>query len=166
MKRLYAFFLSVILGLSITNVAHATDCTPISVDSDNIVFTFSDEQPIVPYAGVETWYKTSLHTVGSFYLDGQNLTPLKTIGNAGSLTVYADATASHGNPYVLYMEIREYPSGRVLASGKSVSMCDCGSVQHAGLTLKVQKGQKIQVFTKYSTTPRTPAKLTLSYSLI
>lgn len=132
--RLLAISLAVILlGVSIANV-------PV----------YAAEQ-IQPRAGAETLYKTgtSGNYVGTFYCYNNNLTPVKKMGESGYFSIFGTANKTDhlsGN-VVTKIEVREYPSGRVLTSTQSYSISTDGTA-HAFETTPVylNAGQSIQIF--------------------
>lgn len=106
---------------------------------------------IQPRAGTENWGKAGypgIH-VGTFNCYNNNLTPVKTITESGNFYIYGDARKSdnlNGN-VVTKIQIREYPSGRVLWSGESHSACSCGGLhKFQSKSIHLNAGQRIQIF--------------------
>ena len=103
---------------------------------------------ILPYAGVETWKYTGYvgTYVGGFTMSGTNLTPVKTIEKSNLnqyLSINADFTCSQ--PGILTLQIREYPSGKVLAQSKSNATTSGNVKVEAGGGMS---GKKVQIFFK------------------
>lgn len=102
----------------------------------------------VSAAGVETWYKGSLDEP-SFLMNGYNLTPVKTMGVSGKLTITEHfETADGNNPdhyYPVYvLEIRSL-NGTVLArESKGWGFLYSGTLS---VSIDVTKGQQIQIYT-------------------
>lgn len=114
-----------------------------------------DTITIQPRGGVENWGKTGevgnypgVH-VGVFTCYNNNLTPVKTITESGEFYIWGKAWKADnlaGN-VVTKIQIREYPSGRVLKTTESHSICTCGE-EHEFKTpsIYLNAGQKIQIF--------------------
>lgn len=117
-------------------------------------------------SGEETWYKGS-QTFPTFILNPYNLTPVKTMGDSGQLTItarfYIDDKTAYTNPVDCKLQIRS-TDGTVLAS-KSYSTWG-----YVALTCEanVYKGQKVQIYMSVydSITGETRyAKLSYTYML-
>lgn len=102
-------------------------------------------------AGTQTFYRTGASGahVGQFHCYNNNLTPMKTIGESGTFYIYGTARKGdslNGN-VVTKIQIREYPSGRVLTSTSSYAVSTDGTV-HAFETTPIYltAGQTIKIF--------------------
>ena len=87
-KRFLAFALAMCMCLSMATVASATEVenNPLTAETEVWKMTTVDAEEAVPYGGAETRAKkTSFYNVGSFTMEGNNLTPVKTMGVAGKL---------------------------------------------------------------------------------
>lgn len=106
---------------------------------------------VQPRAGVESWGKVAypgIH-VGTFDCYNNNLTPVKTITQSGEFYIHGSAQKIDGKEgnVVTKIEIREYPSGRVLWSGQSRSACSCGQLhKFQSAPVYLEAGQRIQIF--------------------
>lgn len=86
--------LAMCLGMSSTAFAMESDKDTtkekfgIMVSDDTLA---TENAEIIPFGGVETWNKTSsFKNVGSFTMEGNNLTPVKTMGGSGQLSLRLD----------------------------------------------------------------------------
>lgn len=98
------------------------------------------------YAGTETWYGGSA-LAGDYTFENNNLTPVKTMGQSGTLRISgsfygADGYAS-ASPIKLTVEIRS-TSGAVLA--RTIATDDRTGSTPFGLSCNVTQGQRIQIF--------------------
>ena len=148
-KRLFATLLCVIMCLSVSGTALAAESAD-SIIGDNSSIMAIGGSEAVPYGGVETWYYTGYISrfVGSFTMEGRNLTPVKTIAtdpnNNRYLTIDAEFTCN--SPSILTVEIREYPSGRVLASRSSGVTTSGEVIVQAGSSTSYMSGKQVQIF--------------------
>ncbi len=114
--------------------------------------TIEETAPIIQTrGGTENWGKADypgIH-VGTFNCYNNNLTPVKTITESGNFYIYGRANKIdnlNGN-VVTKLQIREYPSGRVLWSGESRPACSCGELhKFQSPSIYLNAGQKIQIF--------------------
>lgn len=161
MKRFFATLLTLAMCLSMTTpttlMAGASEIPPTTVDNAEFtadedgwtlleVPTTADGSGIVPYGGVETWDYTGYtqRHVGDFTMEGYNLTPVKTIAQNDSmnryLTIYTNFTCSSSS--ILTVQIRDYPSGTVLAQNKS------GATTNGSVTVQASgvSGRRVQIY--------------------
>lgn len=95
-------------------------------------------------AGVETWYKGSV-TEPTMYTTGTNLTPLKTMGESGTLTISATIklTDSSNLAYCV-LEIRDAANTLLVLKhidGSTNSLC------RLKISIPVTQGQQLHIFT-------------------
>lgn len=119
----------------------------------------------VSASGVETWYGP-LKTEESFDFYGTNLTPIKTMGVSGELTVSATFVPSVIFTQVNYtLEIRNVSGNTVLASKSfSSALVYCP----LSVSLNVTQGQQITVFcsaTNASTGEKISSAVIYSHSI-
>lgn len=78
------------------------------------------------------------------HIAGYNLTPVKTMGNSGTLLIGVDADTTDGNsaPAIITVQIRS-TSGAVLASG---SISTSVLWHHIQVETPVVAGQKVQIY--------------------
>lgn len=145
LRKILSIALAVVMLFSFTTVAYAV------------------EGDVAPCAGTETWYAGN-GKVGSFTLSGNNLTPVKTMGATGNLTVYgfADVT-TNDNIWWVEIQIIDYKTGDVIAETSSKSRNSNG--QAYSLSFDVVKGQKIRIFMYYGSMPDTDAYVSIYYLL-
>lgn len=114
-----------------------------------------DPLDLVARAGNETW--TGSGFGGAFRFTNNNLTPVKTIGKTGTLTVtgyfYGDDGYADVSPVELTFQIRS-TSGQVLASTVVPDTLN-GSIPFA-VSCKVTQGQQIQLFMDASSISNPP----------
>lgn len=102
-------------------------------------------------AGTQTFYKTgpSGSHVGEFHCYNNNLTPVKTIGESGEFHIFGTAKKGdslNGN-VVTKIEVREYPSGRVLTSTQSYAVSTDGKEHVFNTTpIYLTSGQRIRIY--------------------
>ena len=151
-KRLLATLMSAIMCLSMSSVAFAAEPTDSSANNEETIENqiLSEDSQIISRAGTETWDFTGYigKYAGSFSMEGRNLTPVKTIA-VNSLNQYLVISTdfSCSTPSILTVQIREYPSGRVLAQNRS-GVTTSGSVNvAAGPNMS---GKRVQIFTMIS----------------
>lgn len=98
------------------------------------------------YGGTETWYGGSA-LAGDYTFENYNLTPVKTMGQSGTLRISGNFYGSDGyaavSPILLTVRIQS-TSGTVLAS-TSINDSRSGSTPFS-LSCHVSAGQKIQLF--------------------
>lgn len=145
LRKILSLVLVFVMTLSLTNIGYA------------------DDSGIMPCGGTETWYAGD-GLVGSFTLEGDNLTPVKTMGASGKLRVYGTAESNNnGNPWWIRVQIKDAYSGKVLAESNSIFSTD--SLQAYSVSLNVTKGQQIRVYMYYVTKPTNDAHIDLCYML-
>ena len=120
------------------------------------VSTLSD---VELYAGTETWY-TGTSFAGEYTFTDTNTTPVKTMGNSGTLTISgsfygADGYAS-ASPIKLTVKIRT-TSGTVLAS--TVAVDDRSGSTSFAVSCNVVQGQQLQIFFDASSVANPPGIL-------
>ena len=105
-------------------------------------------QPAFAAAKNETWYIDHVGNYkASYTLTNNNLTPYKIMGDTANLVVFGDfKKADTGSSNIkLTVQIREYPSGRVLAQ-TVVNNTNYPNSNMFFITTQVTAGQKIQLF--------------------
>lgn len=95
-------------------------------------------------AGVETWYKGSV-TETTMYTTGTNLTPVKTMGESGTLTISATfkLTDSSDLAYCV-LEIRDATNTLLVLKHIDGST---NSLRRLKVSIPVTQGQQLHVFT-------------------
>lgn len=145
-KRLLAVLMSMVMCLSMSSVAFAAETTNASDDLQ--ATEANNDSGIVPYGGVETWDFTGYigKYAGGFDMEGRNTTPVKTIAtNSYNQYLIIDTDFTCSSPSILTVQIKEYPSGRVLAQ-KSSGVTTKGNVTvAAGPNMS---GKKVQIFSR------------------
>lgn len=135
-KRFLATLLALAMLVSMSTVAFAAEDVKAPSNSVNA--------EIVPFAGTEVWDKTEAY-VGIISMDGNNLTPVKTIGrDSNLLTIYSEGQRVVANPNCkMEIQVRKAYTNTVLASsGKQM----CSGWNYISVSLNVPKGTKIQVY--------------------
>ncbi len=146
LRKILTFVLVLVVTLSFTSTVYA-----------------ARDMEYMPLAGTETWYAGG-GKVGSFYLAGTNLTPVKTMGDSGKLRVYGTADASNnGNPWQIKVQIIDYENGDILNETVSIYPNDSGQV--FSVSLDVVKGKQIQIYMYYLKKPSNYAYINLCYDL-
>lgn len=159
MKGQFNHFKTRVLGATLAIVMVFTTMIPTPAFATEDVCEHEaipeDTTTIQPRGGTQNWGKTGevgnypgVH-VGTFTCYNNNLTPVKTITESGNLYIWGNAWKADnlaGN-VVTKVQIREYPSGKVLKSVDSHSICTCGQ-EHKFKTpsIYLNAGQKIQIF--------------------
>ena len=153
-KRLLATLMSMIMCLSMSSVAFAAETTDTTINNDECQIletsVINEDSQVIPRAGTETWNYTGYigRYAGGFSMEGRNLTPVKTIA-VNNLNQYLVISTdfSCSVPSILTVQIREYPSGRVLAQNSS-GVTTSGTVNvGAGPNMS---GKQVQIFTMIS----------------
>ena len=102
-------------------------------------------ESIQPRAGTETWYGSGFG--GSYSFTNYNLTPVKTMGNSGTLVIsgsfYGDDGYANSSPIKLTAQIRS-TSGVVRAS--TVVVDDRSGATGFVMSCHVTAGDKIQLY--------------------
>lgn len=148
MKRLFSMLIAVVMCFGVSSVAFATEIP----NNDSIAITTAKEnEGIVPFAA-ETWGKTSsFRKVGTFTMEGNNLTPVKTMGSSGTLSIKLDDAHVVGNlsSINLKVQIKDHSTQRVLKEWTITRFSGIANYELSG-GLAVRSGQRIQVhFTAY-----------------
>ena len=155
MKRLLSLLLATVLCLGMSSVAFAAETPETSLEGNTAENVVEENQisdtangEIVPFAA-ETWGKsTSFKKVGTFTMEGNNLTPVKTIGATGSLSLRLDDVQAVGEMKNIHLivQIKDHNTQKVL---KEWSIYEFWHIQnHVSSSLNVKKGQKIQIYFK------------------
>lgn len=183
-KRFLSILLSMAMCLSLSATAFATESEDyVTFRERGGVVTLNekgegmveipvsslDDTNITPFGGGnETWSTTGKKVkVGSFTMEGNNLTPVKTIGVSGyNLGIYTDFSANKS--VKVTTEICKAYSSTVLAKGAS-STAKSGSYS-TGLAY-VNKGDKIQIFFRVTDAngkydDNLPCKITYYYQYV
>lgn len=119
-------------------------------------------------SGSETWYLGQA-TVGSFVVENDNLTPVKTIGDDGDLFVWTEfsrADSSSYSPIVVTAELRDYDTGAVL---DRVQYKEGEPIDRTLYYQNAKKGQRIQVYWDISSQYNPPGpyrKANITYGYI
>ena len=116
----------------------------------------------VARAGTETVNPGS-GCFGNFYLQNNNLTPVKTMGAAGTFSLFGTASCSSSKYWQICVQIVDAYTGDVLKTAYTTG--SSYNYQYYSMELSVTKGQKIQIFTYYTSTPSTEAEIYLDYTL-
>lgn len=133
--------LTLIMFVSVFNVAYAAENISTIPKED---VEMSNNTEIVPFAGTEVWNQTEAY-VGMISMDGNNLTPVKTIGrNADQLMIYSEGQRVVSNPNCkMEIQVRKAYTNTVLASsGKQ----QCGPTRPIYVKFHIEKGTQIQVY--------------------
>ncbi len=183
MRKLIGLLTSLALCFSLFSVP----AFAATEQSDNSVYTLSqnevkttdanlivpnganEELSLSPKAGTETWYRGS-RTVGSFNMSNNNLTPVKTIGDSGTLdvwfTFYRNDQYS-SSPIKLTFQIRDASTGHVYGTVVAYEGQDVGG----GIVMtNVPAGTRIQLYFDASSISNPPgpyrkAHITYGYTL-
>lgn len=163
MKRFFATLLALVMCLSLAPAALATgeetsddfiaEGQLLEFDENGeAILEFSmpnDDAGITPYGGgVETWSGTKKvwHTVGSFNMEGNNLTPVKTI-NASNCGVGIKVTYSCSKPIEMIVQVRKAYKTDWVSLGHNDTISTSGTFA-TGECHTVSYGTKVQVFFK------------------
>ena len=102
-------------------------------------------ESVQPRAGTETWYGSGFG--GSYRFTDYNLTPVKTMGNSGTLVIsgsfYGDDGYANSSPIKLTAQIRS-TSGAVRAS--TVVVDDRSGATGFVMSCRVTAGDKVQLY--------------------
>ncbi len=162
MNKLFKLIVSMLSVFAILTTNSFCAFAQTSMLEGEIPKVYSHESEIMPMSGEETLYSGN-HSIGSFTLIGSNLTPIKTIGNSGNFSLYGTAT-SNSSSFCVRVQIREYPSGRVLTSTTTGNTYD-GVAVYATPIIWLNAGQRIQIYMDYLTTPSQAATVSMNYTL-
>lgn len=156
MRKLASILLAVLSAMCLTGICYAEETTTATVPTADVT------ADTVARAGRETLYKGT-GSIGSFYLEGNNLTPVKTMGASGTFSLFGTAEGSSSKYWQICVQICDANTDAVLAtdytSGSSYNF------QYYSMEISVTKGQKIQIYTYYTSTPSTESKIFLNYTL-
>lgn len=150
-KRLFAILMSMVMCLSMSSMVFAAEATDTTVNDDAQIVEINntnEDAVAVPYGGVETWNFTGYigKYAGGFDMEGRNLTPVKTIATHPYnqyLIINTNFTCSSAS--ILTVQIKEYPSGRVLAQSSSSATTNGSVVVAAGPNMS---GKQVQIFSR------------------
>lgn len=102
-------------------------------------------ESILPRAGTETWYGSGAG--GSYTFTNYNLTPVKTMGQSGTLIISGSFSGADGyansSPIKLTVQIRSI-SGAVKAS--TIQIDDRSGATFFSVVASVSAGEKIQLY--------------------
>ena len=171
MKGLSQFKQKIIVFLLTASVA-IFSVTPVFAQEDNQVVTKENTATTsaigesitdaVTRAGNETWSGSGFG--GSYTFIDYNLTPVKTMGESGTLIISGSFTGNDGyanaSPIKLTVQIRS-TSGAVL--GSTVVGDDRSGATHFAVTAPVSKGQQIQLYFDASSIANPPGILRSAY---
>lgn len=154
-RKIASILLAVLTSICLTGMSYAETVTTEAPTADVTADT-------VARAGTETLYKGS-GSIGSFYLGGTNLTPVKTMGDAGTFSLFGTAKCSSNKYWQICVQIKDAYTGAVIA--KDYTTGSSYNHQYYSMNINVTKGQKIQIYTYYTSTPSTDAEIHLTYIL-
>ena len=154
-RKIASILLAVLTSICLTGMSYAETITTEAPTADVTADT-------VARAGTETIYKGS-GSIGSFYLQNNNLTPVKTMGAAGTFSLFGTASCSSSKSWQICVQICDAYTGNVIATDYTTG--SSYNFQYYSIEISVTKGQKIQIFTYYTSTPSTEAKIDLDYIL-
>ncbi len=156
MRKLASILLAVLSAMCLTGMSYAEETTTAAALTADVT------TDAVARAGTETLY-AGTGCIGDFYLEGNNMTPVKTMGASGSFSLFGTAECSSSKYWQICVQIRDAYTGSVLATDYTTG--SSYNHQYYIIDLNVTKGQKIQIYTYYTSTPSTEAKISLNYSL-
>lgn len=119
-------------------------------------------------SGTEVWHLGEA-TVGSFVVENDNLTPVKTIGDDGKLFIWTQFSRADGSSYppiVVTVELRDYDTGAVL---DRVQYKEGETIDRVLYYPNAKKGQRIQVYWDISSQYNPPGpyrKANITYGYI
>lgn len=164
-KRFTCMFLSAVMCLAMSAVAFAAEPTDANTFVDNEGWTKVEdaeltmlgdgwamleapaevaETGIMPMGGTETWSATDPTYVGSFTMEGNNLTPVKTIkSDKKNLCIIVDSY-SCSKPVRLSVQIRKAYTSTVLGSSPNSTVATSG--KYIVAVAPVSNGSKVQIF--------------------
>lgn len=169
-KRFVSMALLVIMCLTLSSIAFAADYTSSTAEDANTFVDNCDwvtvedaelsmlgngwamlEVPanavgteITPFSGSETWSSTTATRVGTFTMEGNNLTPVKTIKSSmRNLMIHVDSY-SCSKPVILSVQIRKAYTNTVLGKGSNYSASTSGKSIFA--TAPISNGSQVQIF--------------------
>ena len=154
-RKIASILLAVLTIMCLTGMSYAETVTTEAPTADATADT-------VARAGTETLYKGS-GSMGSFYLEGNNMTPVKTMGASGKFSLFGTAECNSSKYWQICVQICDAYTGNVLATDYTTG--SSYNFQYYSMEISVTKGQKIQIFTYYTSTPSTEAEIYLDYIL-
>ena len=149
LKQLKKRILGIVVGVSVF-VFSVSPVFAQGQENDDVASTATETvdasvESIQPRAGVETWYGSGFG--GSYTFTNYNLTPVKTMGNSGTLVIsgsfYGDDGYANSSPIKLTAQIRS-TSGAVRASTVVVDT-RAGYISFT-VSCPVSVGDKIQLY--------------------
>lgn len=156
MRKLTSILLAVLTAMCLTGMCYAEETTTATVPTADVT------ADTVARAGTETLY-AGTGSIGSFYLQNNNLTPVKTMGSSGTFSLFGTAEGSSSTYWQICVQIRDAYTGSVLATDYTTG--SSYNFQYYSMEISVTKGQKLQIFTYYTSTPSTESKIFLNYTL-
>ena len=103
-KRLFAVILTLCMCLVNVTTAFATEGS-----LENSEESTSVTNEVITYSGEEIWNGSGTVHVGSFTMEGNNLTPVKITGYSGPLAIITNFRSTRSNtPVYLRVEIRDW----------------------------------------------------------
>lgn len=140
-KRLFAVILTLCMCLVNVTTAFATEES--LENSEKSTFVTNE---VIPYSGEEIWDGSGTVHVGSFTMEGNNLTPVKIAGYSGPLAIITNFRSTRSNtPVYLRVEIRDWATQRVLGYKMTSTAMQSGNLT---VQANVDWHQKIQIFFK------------------
>lgn len=106
------------------------------------VYANSDNNEISTRAGVETW-TTGTHKVGEFDMTNTNMTPRKTMGSSGTLSIYG---LFYANDEIGHLALDVTVYNRTKGTSKSGTFVYSEGHMYAFSSMKVSKGDVIQIY--------------------
>ncbi|MCI9286474.1 MAG: hypothetical protein HFJ57_00525 [Clostridia bacterium] len=141
MKRKMSFLLATMML-----VCSMFSTTAFAAEPENASAVEAEtEDSVIMRAGAETWY-TGSAMVGEFTMTGRNTTPVKTMGNSGTLSIFGFYSEFIGEtgPVTLTVQIKEAYTGKVLAS----TVANNQESRGFAVSTNVTAGQKVQIYFK------------------
>lgn len=156
MRKLTSILLAVLSAMCLTGMCYAEETATATVPTADVT------ADTVARAGTEKLYAGS-GCIGDFYLEGNNLTPVKTMGASGTFSLYGTASCSSSKYWQICIQIKDAYSGEVLKTAYTTGTSY--NYQYYSMEITVTKGQKVQIYTYYTSVPSTEARIYLNYSL-
>lgn len=153
-RKITSVLLAVIMTFCLASASYAAEPT------GNTASLVTESN--VARAGTETVSPGS-GCFGNFYLQNNNLTPVKTMGASGTFSLFGTATCSSSKYWQICIQILDAYTGNVLKTTYTTG--SSYNHQYYSMDITVTKGQKIQIFTYYTSTPSTEAEIYLDYIL-
>lgn len=153
-KRITVILMAVCFCMTMFSVAFAaedistvTETADVELNSDGWSVLEVPVSPsidgLMPLGGTETWKATSFTRVGTFTMEGNNLTPVKTIGADRDYLILRIDSFSCSKKVKLTVNIEEAYTEKVLGSRTS-SLTTSGGEMY--VLANVAKGDKVQIY--------------------